>query len=168
MGVCDSTNANEQQKRKNAVSSSSFGDYSTGANSKENEIKKITSDYILPQNLAKRDDINKYYNITQKILGEGASGIVCIGEKNGKQYDDFELNELEYQEAVIYDNRSCFRVYISLLKREHRIIFTFFIEFPPRVTLCLLLTVRISEVFEGVPLPSPEPTPFSIISLTFT
>ena len=86
MGVCDSTNENETQKKKNGVSSSSFGDYSTGVNSKENEKKKFTSDYILPQKLAKRDDINKYYNITQKILGEGASGIVCIGEKNGKQY----------------------------------------------------------------------------------
>ena len=82
MGVCDSTNGKEPQKKKNVVSSSSFGDYSTGVNSKE----KITSDYILPQTLAKRDDINKYYNITQKILGEGASGIVCIGEKNGVQY----------------------------------------------------------------------------------
>ena len=81
MGICTSRKTN-----KIIVSYSSYGDYSTGANSKENEIKKITSDYILPQNLAKRDDINKYYNITQKILGEGASGIVCIGEKNGKQY----------------------------------------------------------------------------------
>ena len=86
MGVCDSSNGNQSQNKKNVVSSSSFGDYSTGDNSKENERKKITSEYILPQNLAKREDINKYYNITQKILGEGASGIVCIGEKNGKQY----------------------------------------------------------------------------------
>ena len=44
-----------------------------------------------------------------------------------KKFDDFELNELEYEEAVLYDHRSCFRVYISLLKREHRIIFTFLV-----------------------------------------
>ena len=44
-----------------------------------------------------------------------------------KKYDDFELNELSYEEAVQYDHRPCYRVYLSLLKREHRIIFTFFI-----------------------------------------
>ena len=88
MGVCESSKENKSQKTKNGVSSSSFGDYSTVANSKENEKKKysLKNEYILPENLAKRDDINKYYNITQKVLGEGASGVVCIGEKNGKQY----------------------------------------------------------------------------------
>jgi hypothetical protein len=44
-----------------------------------------------------------------------------------KKLDDFELNELEYEEAVIYDQRSCCRTYYSLIKREHRIIFTFFV-----------------------------------------
>ena len=87
MGVCESSKSNDQQNKKN-ISTSSFGDYSTGANSKENDKKKYSpkSEYILPVHLSKRDDISKYYNITQKILGEGASGVVCIGEKNGKQY----------------------------------------------------------------------------------
>ena len=40
----------------------------------------------MPTVLAKRDDINKYYNIQGKILGEGAYGQVRIGEKNGKIY----------------------------------------------------------------------------------
>ena len=37
------------------------------------------------------------------------------------------MNDLEYEEAVIYDHRTCFRMYYSLIKREHRIIFTFFV-----------------------------------------
>ena len=93
MGVCDSSSSTNNKNEKNGVSISSFGDYSTEAYSKNKPNKKnsksliTTKDgFILPENLAKRDDINKYYNITQKILGEGASGIVCIGEKNGKQY----------------------------------------------------------------------------------
>ena len=93
MGVCDSSSSTNNKNEKNGVSISSFGDYSTEAYSKNKSNKKnsksliTTKDgFILPENLAKRDDINKYYNITQKILGEGASGIVCIGEKNGKQY----------------------------------------------------------------------------------
>ena len=43
-----------------------------------------------------------------------------------KKYSDFELNELEYKEAVKYDERNFFQIYISMLKREHLIIFTFF------------------------------------------
>ena len=48
-------------------------------------------------------------------------------EEKQKKFDDFELNDLEYEEAVKYDHRSFFRVYFSLIKREHRIIFTFFV-----------------------------------------
>ena len=44
-----------------------------------------------------------------------------------KKFDDFELNELSYEEAIKYDQRGWFKTYFSLIKREHRIIFTFFI-----------------------------------------
>ena len=40
----------------------------------------------MPIALAKREKIENYYNIKQKILGEGAYGQVCIGEKNGTNY----------------------------------------------------------------------------------
>ena len=42
-------------------------------------------------------------------------------------YDDFELNQLEFDEAKIYDKRPFLHIYLSILKREHKIIFTFFI-----------------------------------------
>ena len=48
-------------------------------------------------------------------------------ENQPKKLDDFELNDLSYEEALIYDQRSFFKVYLSLLKREHRILFTFFV-----------------------------------------
>ena len=95
MGVCESsssTNQNKNIKVIKSLSSSSLGGYSTSTYTKNkskisSSLSLRTKDgYILPENLSKRDDINKYYNITQKILGEGASGIVCIGEKDGKQY----------------------------------------------------------------------------------
>ena len=61
---------------------------------KENEeiynkkLKKniFENDYLLPVNLAKRCDLSKYYKISGKIIGEGASGQVCIGEKDNKKY----------------------------------------------------------------------------------
>ena len=43
-----------------------------------------------------------------------------------KKLDDFELNELPYEEALKCDQRTWLRTYFSLIKREHRIFFTFF------------------------------------------
>ena len=41
-------------------------------------------------------------------------------------YNDNELNTLNYKEALIYDKRSFCQYYISLLKTKHILIFTFF------------------------------------------
>jgi hypothetical protein len=40
--------------------------------------------------------------------------------------NDQELNSLEYDKALIYDNRSYFQYYWSLLKKKHLILFTFY------------------------------------------
>ena len=45
-----------------------------------------------------------------------------------KNLDNYELNDLEYDEALEFDNRSFLDIYWSTLKREHIIIFTFFIR----------------------------------------
>jgi len=47
-------------------------------------------------------------------------------EEHLKKYSDFEMDDLEYSEAIIYDKRSFINLYIYLVKREHLIIFTFF------------------------------------------
>ena len=47
-------------------------------------------------------------------------------ENKQNDLDDFELNELPYSQAAISDKRTFWQIYISLLKREHMIIFTFF------------------------------------------
>ena len=43
-----------------------------------------------------------------------------------EKLDNFEINNLDYEEAVNKDKRSFFQIYWSILKREHLIIFTFF------------------------------------------
>ena len=88
MGVCDCSSASDIKNKNNLDSLSSLDNYSTGIfrEKKNNFSIKNNNGFLLPEKLAKRTDINKYYNITQKVLGEGASGIVCIGEKDGKQY----------------------------------------------------------------------------------
>ena len=40
-------------------------------------------------------------------------------------YNDYELNSLTYEKAIIYDNRTYLQYYCSLLKEKHLIIFTF-------------------------------------------
>ena len=52
-------------------------------------------------------------------------------ESNGKintiiKYNDFELNNLTYEEALKIDKRNYYQYYISLIKSKHDIIFTFF------------------------------------------
>jgi len=43
-----------------------------------------------------------------------------------KNMNDLELNTLEYDKALIYDKRSYFQYYWSLLKKKHLILFTFY------------------------------------------
>ena len=43
-----------------------------------------------------------------------------------KTLDAFELNELEYDEAITQDKRTFIQTYFDLLSREHQLIFTFF------------------------------------------
>ena len=45
---------------------------------------------------------------------------------NVMNYDNVELNDLSYNEAVIYDKRTFCQFYSSLIKEKHNFIFTFF------------------------------------------
>jgi len=83
MGVCDSSsNKFESMSTQDEYSSKKTKDI----HKINNNFLKNNDGFILSPNISKRDNINKHYNIQQKILGEGASGVVCIGEKNGVQY----------------------------------------------------------------------------------
>ena len=45
---------------------------------------------------------------------------------SNRKLDDFELNDLDYLEAIELDKRPFSQMYWSTLKREHSILFTFF------------------------------------------
>ena len=97
MGVCDSTNNTNEQNTKvkpqaatnpysiEADTTGIFQKYNYSSTNLET-IKKLNNGYLLPTDLAKRDDIRKYYNISEKILGEGAYGQVCTGIKGRITY----------------------------------------------------------------------------------
>ena len=49
--------------------------------------------------------------------------IINLTEKH--EYDNYELNNLEYNYAKKYDRRNFFEIYWSFIKREHLVVFTF-------------------------------------------
>ena len=75
-----------------------FNNFSTSSKNSKNKLIK--------ENLNKNDALN--------------SG------KRIEKFDKFELNQLEYEEAIYYDKRIFIKIYWDILSREHIIIFTFF------------------------------------------
>ena len=47
-------------------------------------------------------------------------------DENNSQYDNYEYNNMEYEEALEKDKRSMIKSYFSIINREHLILLTFF------------------------------------------
>ena len=108
---------------------------------KEDVIQKIKED-----NKKNNKDIykmSKFYNKTEvltskiNILNHKNNHISLFNFRNKNtihnknvinfnHYNDFELNNLPYEEALNIDKRSYFQYYCSLLKMKHLLIFTFY------------------------------------------
>ena len=100
-------------------------------NAKKNSSKSNRKSSYQIKNLSYID--NKIFIIDNSENGKfKGNNPKLIQDKNDKgeqkQFDDFEINELEYLDAKIIDTRSFMSIYWSILKREHKIIFTFFIR----------------------------------------
>ena len=85
-------------------------------NIQKEKIKSCSSKEAMNNNNNKDININEKLN-TEKKQNEN--------KKETKKLDAFELNELEYEEAIIQDKRTFIQTYLDLLCREHIIIFTF-------------------------------------------
>ena len=46
--------------------------------------------------------------------------------KNYKDINDYEINSLSYKEAVLYDKRTYYQYYLSLIRVKHIMVFTFY------------------------------------------
>ena len=68
---------------------------------------------------------------TLNMSDQSFNKINKTGDENGKyikelmEQKDFELNSLEYEEAIKLDQRNYFQYYISLIKNDHPLIFSF-------------------------------------------
>jgi hypothetical protein len=65
----------------------------------------------------------------QKILEKVQKhNITNLNEKPKIDFNDEEINSLEYDKALIFDNRSFLQYYFSLIKRKNSLIFTFYVK----------------------------------------
>ena len=90
MGICDSTlpydSYNSKSTQDDSGASNKYYQMKNEIIKNNKLILKKNNGFILPENLARRENVKKYYNIKQKVLGEGTSGKVCLGEREGIQY----------------------------------------------------------------------------------
>ena len=87
------------------------------------DSKNLSSKNVLTNKftMLNQDQLNETSKTpSEKELGESKK------EKVSGDLTDYELNELEYGEALELDNRNFLNIYWYLLKREHIILFTFF------------------------------------------
>ena len=112
MGICDSASNTESSPNLKPKKVFFVNNDTTGILAKyniENDnidlLRKKNNGYILPIALAKRDQIEKYYNIKEKLLGEGAFGQVCIGEKKGIKYaiKKIKKNKLKDLKSILLE-----------------------------------------------------------------
>ena len=103
MGVCETINSkkNHFKSELNQQIQTREGTYlmskESSINKKRKSISFLKEDYLLPKNLVKRDDINKYYKLSSEIIGQGSSGIVCIGENSNGKFAIKRINKSKIQ-----------------------------------------------------------------------
>ena len=132
MGSCDSSLEHLRNKKsKYSISpkknkfaelkldfSSSLPELSSAATTKDEEyrlnIKKCNSveetnslqnkQYILPERIAKREDITRKYKISKKILGDGATSLVYLAENSSKKkfaIKRISKEKIEFKKKII-------------------------------------------------------------------
>ena len=90
---------------------------SNNVNSNENYVEQMAEN--LNEGSAQRIGINE----ANKIIKYNDK--VISFNKKYLEIKDFEINTLEYQNAILLDNRNCCEYYISLLKNNHHFLFSF-------------------------------------------
>ena len=120
--------SNSSSSLPNMTSGFTFNDEKSKLNLKKyNSVKEINSlknkQYILPETIAKREDITKKYKISNKILGDGATSLVYLAENSSRQKfaikriskEKFELRKKiilkEAEICLILNNKNIIKYY---------------------------------------------------------
>ena len=115
----------KRKKHKNNVEvyGNKYGDKNLLTYHKINSSYKISE--ISHENKTKE---NKDLNCKLKLINPNEKEKEIKDKENLDNLDNFELNNLEYDKAIILDKRNFLETYWSILKREHLIFFTFFVR----------------------------------------
>ena len=91
------------------------------------DLDKVNKSNLNDNSKNKINDLSKVKYMQKKITHKKKDK---NKNKNGieikEKLDNFELNELDFQEAIKFDNRTFIQIYWGILKREHPILFNFF------------------------------------------
>ena len=103
-------------------------------NSKYNKNKRKSAANLNSLSSSKFNSNNNYLNLKKSKTQYDFSNINC--------FNDYEINNLFYKEALIYDKRTYFQYYASLLRRKHLLLFAFYTknDYNSReIKICLFL-----------------------------
>ena len=107
--------SNKRIKKKNVIINQMITNGGTSS-------KTHTKLRLLPQN----KKINENYYIIPNIIKDKNQTTVLSNNKFIYKLNDYEMNGLKYNKALINDKRTYFQYYCSLIKTKHIIVFTFY------------------------------------------
>ena len=117
-------NKRSNPKKSASIYNKKINKFNLSKKMKINDIIQIFDKSSSRKKIANISQNNKKIDLKMNKINK--SNIINKKEKRQIiEYDDYELNELEYIEAIKYDKRSLFQIFWATLKREHLIIFTF-------------------------------------------
>ena len=100
MGICGSTDEKTEIKANKRARKNSSSD--TGADSNYNN-----QDYLIPLSSICHEDITKKYKLDQDVIGEGASGTVCMAyDKQKNVYAVKRINKNKVQDKKLLKNEA--------------------------------------------------------------
>ena len=116
-------------KRKKEIKENNFKMIINNINKSKTPIKKVKNKkQVNKKQVNKKQISKKKHSISNK-----KKAINAINDNDNKEknkgiliYNDNELNSLIYNKALIYDKRTYFQYYLSLLKLNHLLIFSFY------------------------------------------
>ena len=122
-----------EQIDKKSNKGSAFTEYKTKKNKNKNKTKILISEieYNLETKKEKSNKKNKkvkFFNKseTNNILIKSKNKLINEQYENILKYNEYELNSLPYKEALKDDNRNFSQYYVSLMKKNHLLFFSFF------------------------------------------
>ena len=94
-------------------------------NKKKDKIKKLNVESLKDTNKKQtQNNNNNKNNINNK--NKKNNNIYKNYNLTKAKFNEYEMNNLNYKQAIIIDKRSYYQYYLSLLKRKHILIFTFY------------------------------------------